>query len=303
MQRVKSGRRQRTKTKHCPEAGRGKGGTPVFGTSPQERRLKELVEAFKADSGEYRDLETPRDTEGRRRILRSLMNIRPPRRMDAETLRLQDEYLKERTRERGIVTPGEIPEIRPGISIWQGDITRLAVDAIVNAANSQMLGCFIPMHSCIDNCIHTYAGVQLRLACAAEMRRLRERFGPDYEQPTAVPMLTDAFNLPAKKVVHIVGPIVDGALTPAHERDLAACYFNTLELCREEGLKTLAFCGISTGVFHFPPERAAEIAVETVQRWQQEHPGAMDRVIFNVFKSEAKRFYEESLCSKAERLS
>ncbi len=275
----------------------------MFGTSPQERRLKELVEAFKADSGEYRNIETPRDTEGRRRILRSLMNIRPPRSMDAETLRLQDEYLKERARERGIVTPGEIPEIRPGISIWQGDITRLAVDAIVNAANSQMLGCFIPMHSCIDNCIHTYAGVQLRMACASEMRRLRERFGPDYEQPTAVPMLTDAFNLPAKKVVHIVGPIVDGPLTPAHERDLAACYFNTLELCREHGLRTLAFCGISTGVFHFPPERAAQIAVQTVQSWLREHPGAMDRVIFNVFKSEAKRFYEESLCSKAERLS
>ena len=153
----------------------------------QDQRLTWLVEAFKADSGEYRDLETPKGAEGRRRVLRSLMNIRRPGPLPGDALRLQDEYLRERAAEKGVVSLEDIPVIRDGLSLWQGDITRLAVDAIVNAANSQMLGCFVPMHTCIDNCIHTYAGIQLREACARQMDGLRARFGPDYEQPTAVP--------------------------------------------------------------------------------------------------------------------
>ena len=261
----------------------------------QKERLGYLVECFKEDSVQYRDLETPPDEYGRRRILRSLMNIRMPRRIDPEILAVQDEYLQERIRENGIVRLSDIPEVRKGLSVWQGDITRLAVDAIVNAANSQMLGCFIPMHSCIDNCIHTFAGIQLRAECDRQMRRLRVEFGPDYEQPTAVPLLTDGFNLPAKKVVHIVGPIVQGRLTKDLEQDLADCYKNTLDLCRENGLKSVAFCCISTGVFHFPNRRAAEIAVQTVTAWLTEHPGAMERVIFNVFKNEDREYYEEQL--------
>ena len=189
----------------------------------------------------------------------------------------------------------DIPEIRDGLSIWQGDITRLAVDAIVNAANSQMLGCFVPMHTCIDNCIHTFAGVQLRAECDRHMRKLRAEYGADYEQPTAVPMLTDGYNLPAKKVVHIVGPIVQGRLTKALEQDLANCYKNTLDLCLENGLKSVAFCCISTGVFRFPNKRAAEIAVQTVTEWIKVHPAAMERVIFNVFKDEDKAYYEAEL--------
>ena len=153
------------------------------------------------------------------------------------------------------------------ISIWQGDITRLTVDAIVNAANSQMLGCFVPMHTCIDNCIHTFAGIQLRAECNRQMNQLRAKYGPDYEQPTAVPMLTDGYNLPAKKVIHIVGPIVEGRLTKDLEQDLAACYKNSLDLCLENGLRSVAFCCISTGVFRFPNKRAAEIAVRTVTDW------------------------------------
>ena len=261
----------------------------------QEQRLLDLVEAFKADSEDYRDLETPRDTEGRRRVLRSLMNIRMPGDMAPETLRLQDAYLRERAGEKGIVRPEEIPILRGGMSVWQGDITRLAVDAIVNAANSQMLGCFVPMHSCIDNCIHSFAGVQLRAECDKKMRALRIRYGRDYEQPTAVPMLTEAYNLPAKKVVHIVGPIVQDALTPALERDLADCYTNTLELCAANGLRSVAFCCISTGVFRFPKQRAAEIAVETVEDWLRSHPGAMGRVIFNVFNDRDRERYEHLL--------
>ena len=263
----------------------------------QDERLTRLVEVFKADSGEYSHIETPRDPEGRRRLLRSLMNIRMPSPLPGEALRLQDDYLRERAAEKGVVTLGDIPVIRDGLSIWQGDITRLAVDAIVNAANSQMLGCFVPMHTCIDNCIHTFAGIQLRGACAREMAVLRARFGPDYEQPTAVPMLTDAYNLPAKRVIHIVGPIVEDRLTPGLERDLADCYANTLDMCAENGLRSVAFCCISTGVFRFPNQRAAQIAVATVSKWKAAHPEGVDRVIFNVFKDEDRAHYERELAT------
>ena len=270
-----------------------------------EQRLDDLVEAFKADSGTYKDLETPSGTDGKRQLLRSLMNIRMPRTMDAATLRLQDAYLTERSRERGVVTLDEIPTIgerlrsrhphADRISLWQGDITRIAADAIVNAANSQMLGCFQPCHSCIDNCIHTFAGVQLRLECAEKMEELRRRHGRGYEQPTAVPMLTHAYNLPAKKVIHIVGPIVDGELTERHERDLADCYRNTLDLCAENGLRSVAFCCISTGVFRFPKVRACEIAVQTVTDWLDANVEQIDRVIFNVFSDGGRAIYEQNL--------
>ncbi|MBQ9358061.1 MAG: protein-ADP-ribose hydrolase [Abditibacteriota bacterium] len=259
----------------------------------QEQRLDLLVEAFKADSGEYKDLQTPEDTEGKRRMLRSLMNVRMPRELPEHILDLQDEYLTGRAGEKGIVRLPDIPVIRDGLSVWQGDITRLEADAIVNAANSQMLGCFVPMHTCIDNCIHTFAGVQLRAECCRRMDALRERYGRDYEQPTAVPMLTEAYNLPAKKVIHIVGPIVRDRLTCDLEKDLADCYRNTLDMCRENGLGSVAFCCISTGVFRFPNRRAAEIAVSTVRDWLTEFPNTMDRVIFNVFKDEDRKYYEE----------
>ena len=261
----------------------------------QNGRLDFLVEEFKTDSVQYKDLQTPKDAEGKRRILRSLMNVRMPRKMDEAVLAVQDEYLQARIRENGIVEPADIPIIRDRMSIWQGDITRLAVDAIVNAANSQMLGCFVPMHTCIDNCIHTFAGVQLRAECNRQMNALRIRYGRDYEQPTAVPMLTDAYNLPAKKVVHIVGPIVEYGLTKELEEQLAACYRNTLDMCLENGLRTVAFCCISTGVFRFPNKRAAQIAVQTVSEWLPLHAWQMDRVIFNVFKDEDKEYYEQLL--------
>ena len=270
----------------------------------QNERLDYLVEQFKEDSIQYRDLETPEDPAGKKRILRSLMNIRMPRMMAPSVLAVQDEYLKERNRENGIIQISDIATIVDQgsqyphadlISIWQGDITRLAADAIVNAANSQMLGCFAPMHTCIDNCIHTYAGIQLRAECDRHMTALREKYGADYEQPTAVPMLTDGYNLPAKKVVHIVGPIVTWRLTKDLEQDLANCYRNTLDLCLENDIRSVAFCCISTGVFHFPNQKAAGIAVRTVTDWLDRHPGTMERVIFNVFKEEDKRYYEQEL--------
>lgn len=270
----------------------------------QKERLDYLVKEFKADSVQYRDLETPADTEGKKRLLRSLMNIRMPHPMEDRVLEIQNEYLCERIRENGIVTLSDIPTISnqgsshafaDRLSIWQGDITRLAVDAVVNAANAQMLGCFQPCHSCIDNCIHTFAGVQLRAECARQMNTLRIRYGRNYEQPTAVPMLTDGYNLPARKVVHIVGPVVYDRLTPELEKDLADCYRNTLDLCAENGLRSVAFCCISTGVFHFPANRAAEIAIGTVTEWLRKNGEKMDRVIFNVFNDKDKGYYEQLL--------
>ena len=267
----------------------------------QDERLSILVEGFKADSGEYRDIPTPESADEKRRLLRSLMNIRMPRQLPEDLMLVQDEYLRTRAEEKGIVTLNSIPTLgsnRPfadRLSLWQGDITRLQVDAIVNAANSAMLGCFQPCHNCIDNCIHTYAGVELRAECARQMEALRRRYGRRYEQPTAVPMLTDGCNLPAKKIVHIVGPIVEGQLTAEHERQLAACYRNTLDLCAENGLKSLAFCGISTGVFRFPKHRAAEIALTTVTDWLGEHPDSMERVIFAVLSDKSREIYEQVL--------
>ncbi len=265
-------------------------------TMTQSERLDYLVEAFIEDSKEYGDLRIPNDPEEKRKILRSLMNIRMPSSMSEEVLSVQDDYLTERNREKGIVTLNDIPEIKDGLSIWQGDITRLAVDAIVNAANSQMLGCFVPMHSCIDNCIHSFAGIQLRNECNEKMKVKRIQYGEDYEQPTAAPMLTEAYNLPAKKIVHVVGPIVSGRLTEDLENDLADCYANTLDLCKDSGLRSVAFCCISTGVFHFPNRKAAQIAVKTVREWMKRYPDSMDRVIFNVFKDEDRRYYEQELC-------
>lgn len=259
----------------------------------QDQRLDYLVEEFKKDSVQYKDLETPKDTEGKRYVLRSLMNIRMPKPFPEEALAVQDDYLAGRAEEKGVVRLSDIPVTRGAVSIWQGDITRLAVDAIVNAANSQMLGCFVPMHICIDNSIHTFAGIQLRAECNRQMNQLRSRYGQDYEQSTAVPMLTDAYNLPAKKVIHVVGPIVQYGLTPELEKDLANCYLRTLDMCVENNLKSVAFCCISTGVFRFPNKRAAHIAVSTVNGWLSQHPGAMDRVIFDVFKDEDRKYYEE----------
>ena len=284
----------------------------------QNERLDYLVEQFAKDYEEsagktasrnnrtvmkYRRSDIPADAAGKRRVLRSMMNIRMPGMMPSSVLEVQDAYLQERALENGIVQVADIPtaadqgSTRPQaehISVWQGDITKLAADAIVNAANSKMLGCFIPMHICIDNCIHTFAGVQLRAECNQKMNELRAKYGPDYEQPTAVPLLTDGYNLPAKKVIHVVGPIVSDGLTKALEEDLANCYRNTLGMCRDNGIKSVAFCCISTGVFRFPNDRAAEIAVDTVQRWLDD-TGYEIRVIFNVFKDEDRQLYERLL--------
>ena len=257
----------------------------------QEREY--LIKYLLKENKRYRGMELPGTDREQRDLLRALMNVRAPGEISSEFLRIQDDYLGEELRLRGVVSEDEWEDCGENIFLWQGDITRLATDAIVNAANSQMLGCFIPMHTCIDNCIHTFAGVQLRAECSRQMNQLRIKYGRDYEQPTAVPMLTDAYNLPAKKIIHIVGPIVQYELKPELEKDLADCYLNTLDMCLNKDLKSVAFCCISTGVFRFPNKRAAEIAVQTVNDWMKKHPGSMERVIFDVFKDEDKKYYEE----------
>ncbi len=261
----------------------------------QEERLDYLVSRFKEDSGTYRNLQVGESLEDKRTALRSLMNIRMPGPMDSHTMEIQDEYLSRRLEEKGIVTPDAIPFKRGNMALWQGDITLLACDAIVNAANSQMLGCFVPMHTCIDNCIHTFAGIQLRAECFRQMSGLRKQYGKSYEQPTSIPMITDGYNLPARKVIHVVGPIVQGILSDTHEKALSGCYTNVLDMCMSYGLRSVAFCCISTGVFRFPNQKAAQIAVETVEDWLSRHPKTMDMVIFNVFKDQDKEYYEHYL--------
>lgn len=271
----------------------------------QKERLDYLVSAFQQDSTEYRNLEISDNTEEKKAVLRSLMNIRMPKPMQSHVIKIQDEYLRKRNEENGIVSLDMIPTLQQlgsthesanVLSIWQGDITRLSVDAVVNAANNQMLGCFIPMHTCIDNCIHTYAGIQLREECYRKMKQLRMKYGNDYVQPVGVPMLTGGYNLPAKHVIHVVGPIVSGFVTKQNEQDLKAAYRNVLDMCCHNDLRTVAFCCISTGVFHYPGHKAAKTAVETVCEWLKDNPDTMDRIIFNVFKDEDKRYYEKELC-------
>jgi len=268
-------------------------------------KLEYLVDAFIKDSdGRFID-SVPPDRESRKIALRSLMNIRMPAPMPDEVLMVQDEYLKARANEKGIVYAKDVRPVSetlgssiPGadvMAIWQGDITRLSCGAIVNAANSEMLGCFRPMHNCIDNCIHSFAGIQLRAECKKKMDELRAEYGEDYVQPTAVPMLTDAYNLPCDKVIHIVGPIVQGRVTEKQDDELSLCYKNTLDMCLENSLKNVAFCCISTGVFGFPQDRAAAIAVRTVSDWLCAHDGAMNKVIFNVFSERNRKLYEDQL--------
>lgn len=236
----------------------------------------------------YRGMEIPADAYAQKRMLRSLMNIRRPQAIDAEFLTVQDEYLRQEIKDAGITRLADLEPVCGDFYLWQGDITRLQCGAIVNAANSGMTGCYVPCHACIDNCIHTFAGVQLRLDCA----ELMERQG--HEEPTGQAKITKAYNLPCDYVLHTVGLIVDGRVTPEDERLLASCYRSCLELAGQNGVESIAFCCISTGVFHFPNQRAAEIAVETVQKFKTETGSEME-VIFNVFKDLDLEIYRRLL--------
>lgn len=254
----------------------------------EEEQLDFLINDLLKENSEYQTIAIPVSIAEKRLLLRSLMNVRPPAPIHADFLRVQDAYLERRLSARGITNLKELMPIKPGIYLWQGDITTLAADAITNAANSRLLGCFVPCHSCIDNAIHTYAGVQLRLACA----RIMERQGE--EEKTGTAKITEAYNLPCKYVLHTVGPIVYGSVTTEDKERLASCYRACLDLACAYGLHSLAFCCISTGEFHFPNELAAEIAIQMVTHWQQQNPNQID-VIFNVFKDSDYAIYKQLL--------
>lgn len=252
----------------------------------QEERRMYIIRALLEENPRYPEI--PPSDKQQKMLLRSLMNVRPPRPISEGFLAVQDEYLREELRQRGITDLADLTPIGEGIYLWQGDITTLRCDAIVNAANSQMLGCFCPCHGCIDNCIHTYAGVQLRLECA----RLMKRQGR--EEETGRAKITRAYNLPCKYILHTVGPIIQGRLTKRDEELLASCYRSCLELAVQNGVDSIAFCCISTGEFHFPNDRAAEIAVQTVRKFIQEKKSGI-KVIFNVFKDLDYKIYRNLL--------
>lgn len=259
----------------------------------QKERRRYLIKELLSEESEYRRIEIPADEEGQRQLLRSLMNLRMPKGMHARFLEIQDEYLQEEIRSRGITRLSELNPVltdKEGrkIYLWRGDITALECDAIVNAANGGMTGCYIPCHSCIDNCIHTYAGIQLRLECS----QLMEKQG--YEEPVGRAKITEGYNLPCRYVLHTVGPTVAGSLTELHRRQLADCYRSCLELASGRGLRSIAFCCISTGVFHFPQEEAAKIAVRTVKEFLAQD-GQIREVVFNVFKREDDEIYRRIL--------
>ncbi len=252
----------------------------------QRERRAYLIRALLLERGEDPEGAVPAEEGEQKRLLRALMNVRPPRIAARQFLEIQDAYLQAETAAKGVTDVGDLRPAEEGICLWRGDITTLRCGPIVNAAHSRMPGCFVPCHGCIDNAIHTFAGVQLRLACA----ELMERQG--HEEPTGGAKLTPAFNLPCRYVLHTVGPIVTGRLTDRQERQLASCYRSCLALAAEHGIESVAFCCISTGEFRFPPERAAEIAVETVRACRKEF-GV--QVVFNVFKESDERIYRRLL--------
>lgn len=250
-----------------------------------ERRLF-LIKALLDERPELSATRIPSDVRGQRLLLRALFNTRQPGLPADEVLRVQDDYLAGRIADAGVTDYRSLAPVRPHVYLWQGDITTLACDAIVNAANSGMTGCWAPNHICIDNCIHTFAGVQLRWECA----QLMEEQG--YPEPTGRAKITKAYNLPSKHVIHTVGPIANGSPTDEHRRQLAQSYRSCYDLACNSGLQSLAYCCISTGVFGFPQEEAAYIATESVLELQAGDAKPLD-VIFNVFEDRDLELYSK----------
>lgn len=247
-----------------------------------------LIHYLLKERPEYGKVTIPHNSDEQKKLLRSLMNIRIAAPVSKEFQQIQDEYLQEENKNRGLVDLTALTPVQNGIYLWRGDITTLACGAIVNAANSGMTGCYQPCHNCIDNCIHTYAGIQLRNYCSA----LMEKQG--HAEPVGTAKITPSFNLPCDYVIHTVGPIVRGRLTQLHCRQLAACYRSCLELAERNRIRSIAFCCISTGMFMFPNKAAAQIAIQTVKEYITETDSKIE-VIFNVFKEVDEQIYRNLL--------
>ena len=232
------------------------------------------------------DISIPTDSKEKFDLYRSLVNIRPAKKISAEYLRAEGSFLQRLTAQEGITDIADLQPVEKNIYLWKGDITTLKCGAIVNAANSGMTGCYRPCHNCIDNCIHTFAGVRLRLKCAEIMK------AQGHEEPTGTAKITPAYDLPCDYVIHTVGPIVQGRLTEKHCELLKSCYQSCLELAMLNGIKSIVFCCISTGVFGFPQDKAAEIAVQTVREFLLTHD---IEVIFNVFTEKDYKIYSRLL--------
>ncbi|MDD3617449.1 MAG: protein-ADP-ribose hydrolase [Lachnospiraceae bacterium] len=247
--------------------------------------IKELLE----ENPYYKNYKIPSNQQEQKNLLRALMNVRMPKPISKEFLDIQDEYLQEELRQEDIVDVTDLPcDSDERIAIWQGDITNLKIDAIVNAANSGMTGCYQPLHSCIDNIVHSKAGIELRLKCDEIMER------QGHPEETGKAKITSAYNLPSKYVIHTVGPIVQGQLTKHDCEMLESCYRSILELAVASDVKTIAFCCISTGVFMFPNKEACDIAVDTVKGFLKEHK-EIEKVVFNVFKDIDYELYSKKL--------
>ena len=255
----------------------------------QEERRLYLIKALLAEDARLSGVTIPTDEEGQKTLLRALMNIREPKEISDDFLMVQDAYLKAELAGKKVTKLSDLTPINgEQIYLWQGDITTLEVDAIVNAANSQMLGCFAPNHKCIDNAIHTFAGMQLRSECFDLMQV------QGHLESTGQAKITAAYNLPSKYVIHTVGPIVSGELTEEYKALLASSYRSCLELAEKKNLASIAFCCISTGEIHFPDEEAAKIAISTVEEFLAKSQSKM-KVVFNVFKENDKKIYQELL--------
>lgn len=249
-------------------------------------KLLYLINYLLSERSELGEVRIPDSEDRRFRLYRSLVNIRPAVKADDEYLKAEDEFLKAQIAGKGITDIADLHPIQNGVYLWKGDITTLKCGAIVNAANSQLLGCFQPGHSCIDNCIHTFSGVRLRYKCGQIM------LAQGHEEPTGKAKITPAYNLPCGYVIHTVGPIVRGRLTREHCSLLESCYTSCLELALQNGIKSIAFCCISTGVFGFPQKEAAEIAVNTIKEFRRNND---IEVIFNVFTEKDYEIYSRLL--------
>ena len=254
----------------------------------QDDRRKYLIAELLKEQPEYSNISVPISKTEEKQLLRALFNVRLPLPIGDDFLRVQDEYLQEEIAQKGITSIDDLEPVKPDIYLWQGDITTLRCDAIVNAANSQMLGCFCPNHGCIDNAIHTFSGVRLRLKCAEIMQKQGK------SEETGKAKSTPAYNLPCKYILHTVGPIVTGKLTDRDCELLRSCYRSCLALADEYKLNSVAFCCISTGEFHFPNDKAAKIAIETVSEYKK-LTNSKIKVIFNVFKNSDYEIYRELL--------